>query len=139
MHCAPLPLAALFFITLVAHGAEPQPAILPDPIPPAVRTAAAKLARSGVVELFDVLNLDHRILYQLRLVDAATNKPALATFAEDGSLVTIAPIPPRDPPVQPAAPRLDPLPTATDPGEPHRADGRDAAPETRQGLAEPSH
>lgn len=130
------PLAALLLTTLLCYGAEPQPTL--DPIPPAVRTAAIKMARGGVVDLFDVITHERRTLYQVRLVDSATDQPALATFAEDGSLVSIAPIPPREPQVPPEIRKLDPLPAPTDPGEPHRSDGKDAAPATRHGVDQPT-
>ena len=114
-----------------------------DPIPPVVRSAATKLGREGSIALFDVIT-QRRTLYQVRLVEVATNRPALATFAADGSLVSLAEIPPHEPPalLEPptgliATPQVKPVPDSADPDQPHRTDGRDAAPTTRRGIDEP--
>lgn len=135
------PLALLMVTVGFGFAAEPQPTL--DPVPPAVRTAAIKMARGGTLDVFDIIH-ERRTLYQVRLVDSATNKPGLATFAEDGSLVSIAEIPSREPtalPEQPsgliATPPVLPVPAVTDPGQPQRADGRDAAPTTRRGIEDP--
>lgn len=121
-----------------------EPQISLDPIPPVVRSAANKLAREGSITLFDVIS-QRRTLYQVRLIDVATNRPALATFAADGSLVSLAEIPPHEPPTlsEPptgliAAPQVIPVPALTEPAQPPRADGRDAAPTTRRGIDEPA-
>ncbi len=141
MHRFPRPLALLMITVGFGMAAEPQPT--PDPVPTAVRNAANKMARGGTLDVFDIIH-ERRTLYQVRLIDSATNKPALVTFSEDGSLVSTAEIPPREPSALPeppsgliATPQVMPVPPVTDPGQPQRADGRDAAPNTRRGIDEP--
>lgn len=136
MSHGPLPAVLLMLTTLFGYGVEPVPTLTPDPIPPAVRLAATTVAHGGVVDLMTIITREQRTLYQARLIDPATNQLALATFAEDGTLTNMAPIPQRDIPDSPPIKPVDPLPLKLEPAAPPREDGRDAAPGTRHGIDE---
>lgn len=86
--------AGLLVQGLLIQAAEPPfapPA--PDPIPTAVRTAAAHLAKDGRLEVFTVTGVAPDLRYQVRLIDVATDQPVMATFAGDGTLLSVLSLP----------------------------------------------
>lgn len=119
----------------VAWTADPPLPNSPDPIPPAVRTAATKLAQVKTAIEFTLVQHQGVLLYEARLRTAKDGDEVLATFAADGGLVGVRPLPPAQDDLVPQIPAPAPLPDVP----PRRLDGRDADPETRRGVDPTDH
>ncbi len=108
-------------LPVLAVAAETDPVAAGEPVaqlPAAVQMAAERIARGGPVEDLRRLVREHRVLYQMRITPPSGERSRAVVFAEDGALVSSSPV-------------LAPAMAPTD-GTP-RADGKDAAPTTRQG------
>ena len=125
----------LLFTLGVAWTAEPPLPNSPDPIPPAVRAAATKLAQSKTAVEFTLVQHLGVIIYEARLRTAKDDEAVIATFAADGGLVGVRPLPPAHDDLVPQLPAPAPLPDVP----PRRLDGRDADPETRRGVDPADH
>ena len=80
---------AVVLYGLQLQGAEQPAPAAPDPIPTAVRSAAAHMAKDGRLEVFTVTGVAPDLRYQVKLVDVATDQPVMATFAGDGALLSV--------------------------------------------------
>ncbi len=127
------------FVLLLSLGstwtAEPPLTNSPDPIPPAVRTAATQLAQVKTAVEFTLVQHQGVLLYQARLRTAKDGDEVLATFAADGGLLSERPVPPAHDDLVPQIPVPAPLPDVP----PRRLDGRDADPATRRGVDPTDH
>lgn len=149
----------LFFVLIDApiESAEPIPLVQPNPtttsedvpdlVPPAVRRAAIKLAGEGAekIDHFEIISIDQRTVYQVRVFDLTTKKPMLATFMSNGALESVVPISSKRPldsanekSSEPTTVPPETLPPSND-TQPKRSDGRDAAPRSREGRDSADH
>ena len=119
----------------IAWMAEPPPPHSPDPIPPAVRAAATQLAQVKTAVEFTLVQHQGVMLYQARLRTAKDGEAVIATFAADGGLLGMRPLPPAHDDLVPQIPVPAPLPAVP----PRRLDGRDADPATRRGVDPNDH
>lgn len=113
---------AVVLYGLQLQGAEQPAPAAPDPIPTAVRSAAAHMAKDGRLEVFTVTGVAPGLRYQVRLTDVATDQPVMATFAGDGTLLSVLSIA--------SGAKTGPAPTEALPAPPRssRPDGREEPP-----------